>query len=116
MSSVPAARRRHPGDPGDPRGRVSAGARARQQAARQLEAARRGQERLRGGGAGIVRGVGGVGTSVSDAGARPAWYGPSAAVPVPRISRSTFRPPALVTTVSQNSQMLQPGLPGSGLL
>src|SRR5271165_1563710 len=64
----------------------------------------------------LVRGVGGVGTSVSDDGARPAWYGPSAAVPVPRISRTSCLPPARVTTVSQNSQMLHPGLPGSGLL
>ena len=65
---------------------------------------------------GDAGGAGGVGTSLSRVGARPAWYGPSAAVSVPRIRRSIFRPRAPVIIVSQNSQMLQAGLPGSGLL
>jgi hypothetical protein len=65
---------------------------------------------------GNVSGPGGVGISLRADGARPAWYGPAAAVSVPRIRRSIFWPRALVTSVSQNSQTLQPGLPGSGLL
>lgn len=43
--------RRCAGDPGDPRGRIGAGARAGQQATRQLEVLRQRQERLRGSGA-----------------------------------------------------------------
>ena len=58
--------------------------------------------------------AGGVGTSLSPAGALPAWYGPSAAVPVPRIRRLIVGAWALTTAVSQKSQMLQPGLPEEG--
>ena len=65
---------------------------------------------------GRVSGAGGVGISLSLAGARPAWYGPAAAVSVPRMRFSIFPSRALATAVSQNSQRLQPARPGSGLL
>ena len=57
--------------------------------------------------------AGGVGTSLSRTGARPGWYGPAAAVPDPRIRRSVLRAWALMTAVSQNSQMLQPACPAA---
>ena len=65
---------------------------------------------------GRAAGAGGVGISLSRSGTWPGWYGPAAAVSVPRISRSIFVPRALVTAVSQNSHRLQPGWPGSGTL
>ena len=65
---------------------------------------------------GRVTGAGGVAISLSRPGTWPARYGPTAAVSVPRIRCSIFPSRAPVTAVSQNSQRLHPGRPGSGLL